>query len=137
MDREDYITNIHAYWRHNQKVPSTSKAPNTASSLPPVKRRQSKLSAGYGDSSSQPHEGTDQCGIDYDDYQNGDKEDGECSSPRYKDKNRQSQNEWDDECHKDIRRKGKNRTVDDQLYAEDYWDYDDEDIDYDYNDNSN
>ena len=122
MDREDYITNIRAYWQHSQKAPSTSKVPNTASSLPPAKSRQSKLSA----ASSQPH-AHDQYGIDYDGYENDDEDDkdddddddDDDDKPRSKGKSRQAQNEWDDECHKDTRHKGKNHTADNQ-YEIDY-----------------
>ena len=129
MDREDYIANIHAYWRHSQKLPSTIKAPNTASSLPPAKSRQSKPSTAYGNSSSHPHGALDQYDNDYQNDDDNDKDDDEYSNPRSKGKNRQTQNEWDDEWHKDKRRNGKNHTPDDQ-YEIDYDDYpinDDED----------
>ena len=128
MDREDYITNIHAYWRQSQKATlSTKKAASTATSLPP-KIQQSKLSAVYSNPSVQPHDGCDQYG-NYFDYQNDDgddNDDDEYENPRYKGKNRQTQNQWDDECHKDKRRKGKN-CADDQWYdSEDYYDYNDD-----------
>ena len=126
--REDYITNIHAYWRHSQKAVSTNPAAGT---LPP-KSKPSKSSAAYGYHgypSSQHHGAYDQSVNDLDDHQNYN-DDVDDNNPRHKEKSRQSQNEWDHEYHKTTRHKGKKHADDDQWHEslEDY--YDTEDYDY-------
>lgn len=139
MDNEDYITNIHAYWRHGQKSLSAKQPENAAASLP-LKTPRSKSSAAHSHpskSTSQPHGGHNQY-LDYGDYQSDDDDgggDNEDKNTRFKGKNsRKPQDQWYDECDKVPRHKGKNRK--DQSYEdyEDCWDYDIDDCDWDYHD---
>ena len=132
MDGEDYMTNIHAYWKHSQKTQVAGR-PESTSTSKQSKAQKSKLSAAaHGShhlcgSIAQPHDPSDQYVYDYDDYQNDyDNCDDGYENPRFKGKNRRYENQWSDH-RKEARHKGKNRE-DYEMYEEDYYD------NYDYGD---
>lgn len=127
MDNENYITNIHAYWKYSQK----EKTDNAASSLP-SKSQQSNLSATVHSKSIkfttlQPHDACDQY-LDRGDCRSDDDVE---KNPRHKG-NRESQDQWYDRQAKSPRRKKKSK---DQLDDVD-WDYYEDDDFSNYDDHN-
>lgn len=112
MDSEDYITNIHAYWKHSQKERKPENAPAS-------KSQQSKWSAAVQSNSSrstapQPHDTYDQ----YLDHQSSDDEE---KNPRHKG-NRESRDQWYGQQEKTSRRKKKNKGQPDDDWGDYYED---------------
>ena len=121
MDSEDYIANIHAYWKYSQKEKRSENAPASEShqsmwsaKIPSNSNRSTTLQPHgaydqYPDHQSNVDDPDYQSNVDDPDYQsNVDDHDDEEKNPRLKG-NRESRDQWYDKQDKPSRCKKKNK----------------------------